>query len=70
MGMCAPCVHIYTTNYTHTEESGAPSVIFNQEYDPSTHLGFLSWWAEACTQQHICLWRTKTLTHTYICKPR
>lgn len=38
---------------THTEKFRTPSAIFNQEFDPSFHLGFLTWWAAVCTQEHM-----------------
>ena len=62
MGVCVVCVRTwaYAHTHTHTEEFSTPFVIFNQEYDPSSHLGFLTWWPAACTKQR--LW---THTHTH-----
>lgn len=38
---------------THTEKFRTPSAIFNQEFDPSFHLGVLTWWAAVCTEEHM-----------------
>lgn len=53
--------------HAHREEFRTLSVIFNQEYDPSYHLGILTWWASARTQEHIPVQRAKlTDTDTHI----
>lgn len=43
----------HTDTQTHTEKFRTPSAIFNQEFDPSFHLGVLTWWAAVCTEEHM-----------------